>query len=177
MLWLLGVMFVFSSTLVFLWQRNKRDIILERYQTNRRKYSGSKTPPRSLSLAENKLDITPTYSDTFPPCRRTDTRSESDSSPTKPAAPNMVGMKEMLPLNMPYISAENSLYTPCGFSIEEIKSLGEFPDYATLSGVRLPEPYLAFDIMKALPRPYRPFRWAYHQTMCMSFLMSRSYIC
>jgi len=30
----------------------------------------------------------------------------------------------------------------------------------------LPEPYGGFDPAKALPRPYRPFRWAYHQTMC-----------
>lgn len=50
-------------------------------------------------------------------------------------------------------------------SQEEIKSFGDFPDYATLSGVRLPNVYLEFNIEKALPRPHRPFRWAYHQTM------------
>lgn len=48
---------------------------------------------------------------------------------------------------------------------EEIQSFGDFPDYAALSGVRLPHVYTEFDIEKALPRPYRPFRWAYHQTM------------
>lgn len=52
-------------------------------------------------------------------------------------------------------------------SQEEIKSFGDFPDYATLSGVRLPNVYLEFNIEKALPRPHRPFRWAYHQTMGM----------
>ncbi|KAA8903333.1 hypothetical protein FN846DRAFT_780086 [Sphaerosporella brunnea] len=47
----------------------------------------------------------------------------------------------------------------------EIAAFGRFPDYAKLSGVPLPKPYPEFDIHKALPRPYRPFRWAYHQTM------------
>ncbi|KAF8242653.1 hypothetical protein K440DRAFT_106500 [Wilcoxina mikolae CBS 423.85] len=50
-------------------------------------------------------------------------------------------------------------------SKQEIAIYGDFPDYATLSGVPLPKPYTEFDIVKALPRPYRPFRWAYHQTM------------
>lgn len=52
-------------------------------------------------------------------------------------------------------------------SDKEIETYGDFPDYATLSGVRLPDPYLEFNIEKALPRPYRPLRWSYHQTMGM----------
>lgn len=51
--------------------------------------------------------------------------------------------------------------------MEEIKALGDFPDYSKISGVLLPKAYKEFDIEKARPRPYRPFRWAYHQTMCM----------
>lgn len=66
-----------------------------------------------------------------------------------------------------YRESRESLYTPTGFSIAEIKALGDFPDYAALSGIPLPEVYEGFEIEKALPRPYRPFRWAYHQTMCM----------
>ena len=53
-----------------------------------------------------------------------------------------------------------------GFTMEEIRALGDFPDYATLSGVPLPEAYPEFDIRTAKPRPFRPVRWAYHQTMC-----------
>lgn len=63
---------------------------------------------------------------------------------------------------------EPTRFTPTGFSVREIQQLGDFPDYATLSGVPLPSSYPEFDIDKALPRPYRPFRWNYHQTMCMS---------
>ncbi|KAI5777638.1 hypothetical protein EDC01DRAFT_392618 [Geopyxis carbonaria] len=48
---------------------------------------------------------------------------------------------------------------------EEIAAFGRFPDYAAISGVPLPQAYPNFDIDKALPRPYRPIRWAYHQTM------------
>ena len=56
--------------------------------------------------------------------------------------------------------------SPVARTKEEIEALGDFPDYAALSGVRLPKPYPEFDIKTAKPRPYRPFRWAYHQTMC-----------
>ena len=56
--------------------------------------------------------------------------------------------------------------TPTGFTIEEISRLGDFPDYSKLSGVPLPNPYPEFDIKLAKPRPYRPLRWPFHQTMC-----------
>jgi hypothetical protein len=59
---------------------------------------------------------------------------------------------------------------------KEIQELQDFPDYAALSGIALPDPYLEFDIKKAMPRPYRPFRWAYHQTMCRSRLNSASFL-
>ncbi|KAF2675563.1 hypothetical protein BT63DRAFT_445330 [Microthyrium microscopicum] len=46
----------------------------------------------------------------------------------------------------------------------------KFPDYASLSGVRAPEPYHGFDIKTAKARPYRPLRWKWHQTMALSRL-------
>ncbi|KAI4250332.1 MAG: hypothetical protein LQ352_005365 [Teloschistes flavicans] len=61
-------------------------------------------------------------------------------------------------------------YTPMGISVSEIAALGDFPNYAELSGVPLPKPYSNFHIETALPRPYRPFRWAYHQTMSLTKL-------
>lgn len=60
--------------------------------------------------------------------------------------------------------------TPTGFSEHDIKALGRFPDYAVLSGVPHPQPYNNFNIHKAMFRPYRPFRWNYHQTMGASYL-------
>ncbi|KAG6827720.1 hypothetical protein H0H92_010657 [Tricholoma furcatifolium] len=44
---------------------------------------------------------------------------------------------------------------------------GALADYARLSGVRLPRPLLDFNIKLAKARPYRPFRWDYHQTMAL----------
>jgi hypothetical protein len=75
--------------------------------------------------------------------------------------------QNILPMTADYKTSPGNLYTPTGFSINDITALGDFPDYATLSGVPLPSPYAEHDIEKAKPRPYRPFRWSYHQTMCM----------
>lgn len=40
------------------------------------------------------------------------------------------------------------------------------PDYAKLTGVPAPKPLYNFDAARA--RPYRPFRWEYHQNMSLS---------
>ncbi|KAK8118062.1 uncharacterized protein PG998_006343 [Apiospora kogelbergensis] len=58
-------------------------------------------------------------------------------------------------------------YTPTGISTQEIKAMGAFPDYSVLSGVPYPKPCPSFDITKAAFRPFRPFRWTYHQTMAV----------
>jgi hypothetical protein len=41
------------------------------------------------------------------------------------------------------------------------------PDFAHLTGFPHPKPVHGFNIAHARPRPYRPFRWEYHQNMCM----------
>jgi hypothetical protein len=51
------------------------------------------------------------------------------------------------------------------FTVSHLKS-SSLLDYAALSGVPLPKALPNFDITKARPRPYRPFRWVYHQHMC-----------
>lgn len=38
-------------------------------------------------------------------------------------------------------------------------------NYFELSGVPRPKPIRNFNVRDAKPRPYRPFRWPYHQTM------------
>ncbi|KAJ7090243.1 hypothetical protein B0H15DRAFT_837784 [Mycena belliarum] len=40
-------------------------------------------------------------------------------------------------------------------------------DYFALTGVRAPVPLLDFNIDETKARPYRPFRWEYHQTMSL----------
>ncbi|KAI0554072.1 alpha-1,2-mannosyltransferase [Xylaria curta] len=78
--------------------------------------------------------------------------------------------RSLLRLDEDYNDADDSKSVYSGFSIREIKALGDFPDYSALSGVPMPKPYLEFNIEKAKPRPYRPFRWPYHQTMSLTKL-------
>ncbi|KAF8962066.1 hypothetical protein BDZ97DRAFT_1663350 [Flammula alnicola] len=40
-------------------------------------------------------------------------------------------------------------------------------DYFALTGVPRPKPLPNFNINETKPRPYRPFRWVYHQTMSL----------
>ncbi|KAF3940015.1 hypothetical protein ABW19_dt0204581 [Dactylella cylindrospora] len=95
--------------------------------------------PKSASLGPPK----------YPPLRASPASAKSPTSPTSPTSHL---------LNAPLVH-----YTPA-----EIASFGDFPDYASLTGVPLPDPYPEFNIATAKPRPYRPFRWAYHQTMSLT---------
>jgi hypothetical protein len=171
-LMLLGAAFLVSSVYLLI-QRGRHNIILERLVIVRRRVSGDRTPPRSLSPGEKTVSSTePNYADTFPPSRRftladTDVASKPGVECEKLEEPDEAWKKNLVPMAVSYLDASESCFFPCGFSVKEVKALGDFPDYVTLSGVPLPNPYPDFDIKKALPRPYRPFRWAYHQTMCM----------
>ena len=110
----------------------------------------------------------------FPPHRRTalgdlEPNALSGSGPSaselsrRPPEYKQLRLSATVPCDADY---KPDSTTPTGFTIEEIRRLGNFPDYAALSGSPLPKPYRVFDIAKALPRPYRPYRWPYHQTMC-----------
>ena len=136
----------------------------------------SMIPPRSwISEKKAPTNVPPPadYRHTFPPSTRETLAiaAESLSSERKAC---LKGLKiddvefqrGIIPFTANYQACDPSIYTPTAVSVEEVKALGDFPDYAKLSGVPLPEAYKKFDIKKALPRPYRPFRWAYHQTMC-----------
>lgn len=81
--------------------------------------------------------------------------------------------KDVMSMHADYRDCGPLSFTPTGISVDEIDALQDFPDYAELSGVPLPKPYEEFKIETALPRPYRPFRWVYHQTMCTSLLSQK----
>ncbi|KAF4126251.1 Protein of unknown function (DUF3445) [Geosmithia morbida] len=74
-------------------------------------------------------------------------------------------LSSLLSIGSDYQLADGSKFVYSGFSVSEIRALGDFPDYAKLSGVPLPTPVPDFKVDAAFPRPYRPFRWNYHQTM------------
>ncbi|KAI4144893.1 MAG: hypothetical protein LQ341_002526, partial [Variospora aurantia] len=146
--------------------------------------SSSTTPPRSVSPEKKPpSNIPPSseYKDIFPPWRR-DALASAVASPTSAGKDSLPGptiessnpsfRTSLIPFTTDYrtCAAPASTYTPMGIALTEIAALGDFPDYAELSGVPLPVPYSEFKIESALPRPYRPFRWAYHQTMSLTKL-------
>ncbi|KAK0283361.1 hypothetical protein LTR91_002731 [Friedmanniomyces endolithicus] len=177
-----GLAFLACSFYVFLFDTTQREVVLDRLRLRRRRATNSLTPPRSLSpekqeSALDKASPTADYSDVFPPSRRyvlAELPANALKGPGESA--QELGAKDADYLKrVPSCEAtdiDDLLHhtTPTGFTVSEVKRLGDFPDYAALSGVPLPEPYHAFDISKALPRPYRPFRWAYYQTMSLTKL-------
>ncbi|KAL1605165.1 hypothetical protein SLS60_004708 [Paraconiothyrium brasiliense] len=169
---LLGAVFVVSSALFILLKKGRREVFLNRLHWERRRFSGSKTPPRSLSPTKEDNSSAPNYSDVYPPSRKialadipgfAEKLGRSQEDVIVSAA-----KRESVPLTTELHDAKKTMCTPCEFTVEEIDALGDFPDYAMLSGIPLPKPYLNFDIKTAKPRPYRPFRWAYHQTMSLT---------
>ncbi|KAF2751301.1 hypothetical protein M011DRAFT_394777 [Sporormia fimetaria CBS 119925] len=173
----LGAALFIGYGLFLLSGRRRRSILLDRISLRRRRVSGSKTPPRSLSPEKkaNNEGGGPDYSVAFPPSRRPaleslrHAKSSFDGECHTASAQELANLKDKsIPMNASYLDTKTPLFTPCGFSTGEIRALGDSPDYATLSGVPLPRPYLGFDITRALPRPYRPFRWSYHQTMSLT---------
>ena len=145
--------------------------------------STSKTPPYSLP-PEKKMPIsTPAsvdYKEIFPPSRR-EALAKAAEFLSQYQKEKLRGLKVddtafrrgIIPFTADYRQCCPSIYTPMEISIAEIKALGDFPDYAELSGVPLPGAYNSFNIVTAIARPYRPLRWAYHQTMCTSSMVGR----
>ncbi|KAF1964191.1 hypothetical protein BU23DRAFT_71934 [Bimuria novae-zelandiae CBS 107.79] len=169
---LLGAVFVASSVIVFLLKKSRRDVILARLHVQRRRISGAKTPPRSLSPGKDYTNPPPDYSAVYPPSRKialADIPGFAEKlGKSQGALIASAEKKGCIPFTIELHDAKKTMITPCEFTVEEIEALGDFPDYATLSGIPLPEPYRDFDIQKAKPRPYRPFRWPYHQTMSLT---------
>jgi hypothetical protein len=175
LLLLLGISFLASTTIYLFSSKRKRNLILERLHLRRRRTSGASTPPQSLSPKKDQCDpADASYREVYPPSRRFTLETVAPELFKKNPKPSTLDSaseekgRTSVPIDVAFEDAHPNAYTPCEFSAEEIKALGDFPDYATLSGVPLPKAYHEFDIKKALPRPYRPFRWAYHQTMCKS---------
>lgn len=166
--------------------QKQRHEVLIRLRLRRRRSSSTGTPPRSLSptesrkikdLPSNSLPEKNEYISSFPESRRNvleDLAAGLSSSERLKLGDlsfdETTFTQNLLSWEEDYRKADKSKYSFVGFSVQEIKALGDFPDYAALSGVPLPDAYKEFDIDKAKPRPYRPFRWAYHQTMSLTKL-------
>ncbi|PBP18497.1 hypothetical protein BUE80_DR010590 [Diplocarpon rosae] len=170
----LSALFLLSSVIVLAVSKRKREALLGRLHFHRKRISGASTPPRSISPnREASIRSGPDYSTILPPSRRSvlpelaRTLSPVSSKILLSPDPSVdFIVMNALPTAQSYsLDDQVPRYTPTGFSTAEIKAIGDFPAYDILSGVPLPHPYRDFDIAKALPRPYRPLRWKYHQTM------------
>ena len=144
-----------------------------------RRTSTSDTPPRSLTREKKVPDNAPPpspYRDIFPPSIRGNLLALKSASKSlfsglgtqsgKIDVDQLVTVNNVIPFEQDYREASSSTFTPMGVTVGEVKALGDFPDYSRLSSVALPEAYKEHKLATAIPRPYRPFRWAYHQTMC-----------
>nr|POE59017.1 hypothetical protein CFP56_24287 [Quercus suber] len=171
----LGFACLILTAYIFL-KPKPRDEILSLFHFRRRRDTGSLTPPRSLSPGKqgrpSNEKTNAEWRDTFPPpCRHAlaglkmsgPGPSAEELSKQPPDYTKLASWTETQDAE-----AISDQVTATGFTMEEIRRLGDFPDYAALSGVPLPQEYQGFDPDKALSRPYRPLRWAYHQTMSMS---------
>ncbi|KXG49708.1 Protein of unknown function DUF3445 [Penicillium griseofulvum] len=172
-LWRVGLIVLAATGVYALINWTISRSLLGSFTLRGRKHSTARTPPRSFS-PDKKATIGRTapssYDNVLPPQRRhTLADLRCPAAPTRDVHEGEV-RRNILPMSADYMTSPSDKYTPMGFSVAEIKGLGDFPDYATLSGVPLPSPYPEFNIEKALPRPYRPFRWTYHQTMSLSKL-------
>ena len=176
----LGVIFIVSTAVLLVSNERQRNVLLNRIGVRRRRATQSLTPPRSLSpekqgLPPNGPPRNPNLSEVFPPSRRNVLANLPEGTLTGPGpsaaelARKPADYSKLVPdKDVCNTEALSQHVTATGFTVEEIKRLGDFPDYATLSGVPLPAPYENFNLEKAMPRPYRPFRWAYHQTMSLT---------
>jgi hypothetical protein len=174
---MLGIAFCLTTIIYLASSQSQRDVLFRRLRLRGRRTSSANTPPRSLSPDKKPALNVPSpteYVDSFPGSRREALAKVmkmmpqgTDGDKVGLDTEKVISADMMMPYEANYMEVDGSKHTPTGFSADEIKALGDFPNYAELSGVPLPEPYHEFDIDKALPRPYRPFRWSYHQTMCM----------
>lgn len=172
---LIGAVFALSSAIYFTFNLEKRKIVLERLQLARRKTNGALTPSRSISTGQDAKARQPGNDELFPPHRR-EALSELSQDAMKGPGRSAKELSQVPP-DYNKLTPDKAVCntddfldhtTATGFTVEEIQRLGHFPDYAKLSGIPLPNEYKEFDIKKAMPRPYRPYRWPYFQTMCMS---------
>ena len=158
--------------------QHQKDIVFRRLALRGRRSSNANTPPRSFSPEKEPNNSQPRsseYVSAFPPLTRENipqaaaelTEDRRKILETSTFDENN-WTKSVLGFEEDFRKADPERYIYTGYKVKEIRALGDFPNYSALCEIPLPEPYPEHDINKAVPRPYRPFRWAYHQTMCES---------
>ncbi|KAF3395803.1 hypothetical protein F1880_007087 [Penicillium rolfsii] len=171
--WRIGMILVAATACYLILYRSPPKSFWNRVSLPGRRDSTAQFPPRSLSPDKRQpssVTSPASYNHALPPQRREAILSLKETAIRWREVNDAEIRQNILPMTADYKTSPGNLYTPTGFSVDDIKALGDFPDYATLSGVPLPSPYAEHDIETAKPRPYRPFRWSYHQTMSLTKL-------
>ncbi|KAI4860117.1 hypothetical protein F4820DRAFT_437824 [Hypoxylon rubiginosum] len=158
--------------------RTQKDVVLRRLGLGRGSSSRPSTPALEKQTPSKPLALsTSDLSATLPPSQRGQLGKMVEAMPAsqKRAMGDLsfdpsAFARSLLGFEEDYRAADDAKYCYSGFSVREIRALGDFPDYSALSEVPPPRSYPEFDIDRAKPRPYRPFRWAYHQTMSLTKL-------
>jgi hypothetical protein len=143
-------------------------ILINAFVTGRKRVTAPARSPSPQKGAPSTSSEKYDYSHSFPPIHQAYFSGLVAGGAHVQCVDLAVAPKPLLRLDVDYRHADPASFNFTGFSVADIRALGNFPDYAKLSGVPLPAPLPDFDVDKAVPRPYRPFRWSYHQTMCMS---------
>ncbi|CAF9925635.1 hypothetical protein IMSHALPRED_006736 [Imshaugia aleurites] len=182
----LAIAVLLSNIVLLVLTKSQRETLYRRVSSwapavaRGRRISSANTPPRSLTPEKKVPNNAPPpaeYKDCFPPSSRevllkvAESLSASQRKKIGALEINREAFtKNVIPFEADYRKCGPSTYTPMEISMAEIEALGDFPDYSKLTGVPLPEAYKEFEIEKAQARPYRPFRWPYHQTMSLNKL-------
>ncbi|KAI9804437.1 MAG: hypothetical protein M1825_001336 [Sarcosagium campestre] len=163
MISLFGLALIALSIVYISLNQKQQETLLQYLHFNRRRSSASKIPTRSPSPEKKDgkgSTLITDYRDVFPPSRRSSLAnvpafSTEQAKKLKITTPAPEQTKTAIaPLDTPLEDLNSPAFTPTEFSHEDIKALGDFPDYAQLSGVPLPQPWPEFDINKAIARPY-----------------------
>ncbi|KAI8661269.1 hypothetical protein NCS55_00996800 [Fusarium keratoplasticum] len=132
----------------------------------RRRKTAREEKSLSLATSPKRSKGGQDYTDVFPPSQRPVLSRINSRFPYADGNTDTSKLSRMiLGMNENYATARPERFIYSGFSVGDVLKLGNFPDYAALSEVPLPKPAEGFDINTAQPRPYRPLRWPYHQTM------------
>ncbi|KAL6362352.1 hypothetical protein LRP88_03630 [Fusarium phalaenopsidis] len=132
----------------------------------RRCKSAREEKSHSLAASPKRSKAGQDYSDVFPPSQRPALSSFDSRFPHADQNVDISKLSRLvLGMDENHATASPERFIYSGFTVGDVLKLGNFPDYAALSEVPLPKPVEDFDINTAQPRPYRPLRWPYHQTM------------
>lgn len=170
---LLGLALAISSLIYLVSNSKGRQVLFNKLRS-----------PSTLPVQEKSGKLQPGNDEFFPPHRR-EALADLFEQSTEVLGKSLKELSQLPPdyckLTPDKTVCNNDYFldhtTATGFTVREIFRLGDFPDYAALSGIPLPSEHKDFNIETALPRPYRPFRWPYFQTMCMFATRNCAFSC